>query len=195
MNANTTTDSANAVSGPVVKQLSRTALAILFCSRTIFLICLLGVLVGGVVFLIQMLPNTIWLMLFHRPLYQMSMGQEILPVMDMLDFMMIATVLNKVVIGSYHIFYESLDVEHPYVPQWVKHADAFYVKAQIMLSMAGVSATMMLSDLVQGASSERILDDIKTHFAVLATAAIVMYLPQMIYNRRGTKNASVSQQV
>jgi uncharacterized protein (TIGR00645 family) len=171
------------------KSLSRMAMFVLFTSRYIFLICLLGVLAGTVASLGPILANIMWQMLFHQLLMKINLGQEILPVMEMLDFMMLVTVLNKVVIGSYHVFFEKLDVEHPWVPDWVKHADAFYVKGQIMLSMAGVSATLTLSDLVQGASSERLMDDMKVHFTVLATAAVVLAIPQTLYARWSAKRA------
>jgi len=165
------------------KTLSRMAMVVLFTNRYIFLGSLLCTLAGTVASLLPIVANIMWQMFLHQPLMHISVGQEILPVMELLDFMMLVTVLNKVSIGSYHVFYEKLDVEHPWVPDWVKHADAFYVKGQIMLSMAGVSATLTLSDLVQGATHERLMDDIIVHFTVLSTAAIVLAIPQTIYAR------------
>jgi len=171
------------------KTLSLTAKIVLGLNRGFFLLAVGFTMVLSAVSLLSIMANITWLLLFRQPLIHINVGQEILPVMELLDFMMLVTVLNKVSIGSYHVFYEKLDVEHPWVPEWVKHADAFYVKGQIMLSMAGVSATLTLSDLVQGATHERIMDDIIAHFTVLSTAAIVLAIPQTLYARWSAKRS------
>ena len=106
-----------------------------------------------------------------------------LGVLELIDIVMIANLLQMVVIGGYETFVSRMYLEgHPDEPEWLSHVNAGVLKVKLATAIIGISSIHLLQTFIEeGVSREDWARQVAIHLTFLVSAIALAWSDRLLW--------------
>ena len=119
---------------------------IIFFSRWLQAPLYLGLIVAQGVYVYNFMVE-LWHLVTSAP--SLTENELMLIVLGLIDVVMIANLLIKVIVGGYETFVSRLDLKsHPDEPEWLSHVNAGVLKVKLAMALIGISSIHLLQTFI-----------------------------------------------